>query len=143
MDMLIGQYTVNLSSGRRVAIPKKFVNELGRKMVITRWYEGCLVLVSIENWKVLLNRLTGEKKFITAPVRDIDRFILGGAYEVEPDGQGRVVVPEALANYATLLSQVVFMGLGDRVEIWGWAQWNKREKIVLKEAAATAEKLTK
>jgi len=124
--MLIGSYLGNLSSARRVAVPKKFLNELGNKPILGKWYENCLILVSQEFWQRLLGRLTGGLKVIGLGVRDIERFILGSAFETEPDAQGRIVIPQLLAEYASLESDLVFVGLGDRVEIWPKEAWDRK-----------------
>jgi len=139
--MLIGQYATRITRGRRVAIPKKFRVELGKKMIVAKWYEGCLVLNKIESWEGLLSRLTGRTKVITTPVRDTDRFILGSAYEVEVDNQGRVVLHEALVAYAGLTGAAVFVGLGDRVEIWDEKKWRERERFISENAAGLVEEL--
>lgn len=138
--MLIGQYQAVISSKRRVAIPKKFLRELGSKVVVARWYENCLVIVGDKDWKELLNKLTGNAELFTAPVRETDRFILGSAFEEEPDSQGRIVIPEYLASYASLESEVVFIGLGSRIEIWDKGLWSKKELDLAKDAAALIEK---
>lgn len=139
--MLIGQYETTLSPKRRVAIPSNFRRELGKRFIAAKWYEGCLVLVSQEDWQELLNRLTGKKGIITAPVRDTDRFIMGSAFELEPDSQGRVIIPALLANYANLEDNIVFIGLGDRVEVWTKSEWEKREGFVASHAAEFVEKM--
>jgi len=110
-------------------------------MIVAKWYEGCLVLIGETNWDALLKRLTGESKIITAPVRDTDRFILGSAYELDPDAQGRVILPLSLVNYASLSKDVVFIGLGDRAEIWDRKEWEKRESFVSQHAGEFLENL--
>ncbi|MEK7112741.1 MAG: cell division/cell wall cluster transcriptional repressor MraZ [Patescibacteria group bacterium] len=139
--MLLGTYRGNISPKRRVAIPASFRKELGDKFIVTKWYEICLVLVSTGNWNALLDRLKGESNLITQGIRDTDRFILGSAYELIPDGQGRVVLPAALVSYAGLKNQASFIGLGDRVEIWDKEAWEKREEFVARKAAELIEKL--
>ena len=130
-----------ISPKRRVALPSKFRKELGENPIVARWYEGCLVVVSKGNWKALLARLTGKVGIITQPVRDTDRFILGSAFEIDPDDQGRVVIPKSLSDYAGLKKEIIFLGLGDRVEIWNREAWEKREDYVAKYAADLIEKL--
>lgn len=78
---------------------------------------------------------------MTAPVRDTDRFILGSAFALEADAQGRVVIPETLARYANLGTEIIFLGLGERAEIWNKADWEEREKEISKEASALLEKV--
>lgn len=126
--MLIGSYQTNLSDKRRVAVPKKFIESLGEKPILAKWYENCLVLVSRSFWERLLGRLTGGRKTVSLGVRDIERFILGSAFELEPDAQGRIIIPEILAEYSKIGKEVVFVGLGDRVELWAKDIWDKKSE---------------
>jgi len=141
--MLIGSYLGNLSDAHRVAVPKKFLIELGQKPIIGKWYENCLILVSPEFWQTLLSRLTGGLKVAGLGVRDLERFILGNAFEMEPDAQGRVVIPQLLAEYANLKSDLVFVGLGDRVEIWPKEIWDKKSGELAKTTKEYIEELSK
>ena len=141
--MLIGSYSSVLSLKRRTAIPKKFLEELGKELVVAKWYEGCLVLVGKTVWRALLNKLTGKAQIITGPVRDTDRFILGSAYEVEADSQGRVILPLRLVRYANLKDKLMFLGLGDRIEIWNEEAWQKKEKEISQKASSYIESYAK
>ena len=141
--MLIGQYSSKLTDKNRVAIPKKIRDEVGEEMIIARWYERCLVLVSKENWQNLVSRLVGIGKIIISPVRDIDRFIMASAFEVNLDSQGRFVLSEELIKYANIIDEVVFIGLGDRVEIWAIDTWRKLEEEAEERASRAIEKIAK
>lgn len=137
--MIIGTYTSNISPARRVAVPKKFRQEMPGNFVVTRWYENCLVLVSAASWQDLMKKVSTPSLLATGPVRDTDRFIMGSAYEVEVDRQGRVVLPQQLTDYAGLKDEVLFIGLGDRVEIWDRKEWKKREEYVASHASELLE----
>ena len=141
--MVLGRYSSSLSQSRRVAVPKRFRAELGDRLIITKWYENCLVLLSVDSWQTLLERLTGKDRTITAPVRDTDRFVLGSAFEADTDPQGRVIIPKFLADYAKLeeKKEALFVGLGDRVEIWNPEEWAKREEYLTENASELLEKL--
>jgi len=141
--MLIGQYKSKLTEKNRISVPKKIRDELGDEMVIAKWYEDCLVLVSSANWEKLLRRLIGKQEFVISSVRDIDRFIMAGAFEVSLDGQGRFVLPEELIKYANVHEEIVFIGLGDRVEIWAEEIWRELEKSAEEKAAKAIEKIAK
>jgi MraZ protein len=141
--MLIGSYLGNLSDARRVAVPKKFLKELGDNPILAKWYEDCLILVSSEFWERLLARLTGGKKTAGLGVRDIERFILGSAFETEPDEQGRIVIPEILSSYAALGKEAVFVGLVDRVEIWSRSAWDEKSSSLAKTTKEYIEDLSK
>ena len=133
----------NLSDARRVAVPKKFLKELGDNPILAMWYEDCLILVSSDFWERLLTRLTGGKKAVDLGVRDIERFILGSAFETEPDEQGRIVIPEILSSYANLGKDTVFVGLMDRVEIWSKAVWDEKSATLAKTTKEYIENLGK
>lgn len=141
--MLIGSYQGNLNNKRRVAVPKKFLDELGGKVILAKWYEGCLVLVSLEVWGQLLSRLTGGAKVLGLTVRDIERFITGSAFELEPDSQGRVVIPEILVSYAGIKEALVFVGLVDRVEIWPRETWDEKSSELARVTKEYIEELVK
>lgn len=133
----------NLSDARRVAVPKKFIKELGANPILAMWYENCLILVSSEFWQRLLTRLTGGKKTVSLGVRDIERFILGSAFETEPDEQGRIIVPEILSAYAALGHDLIFVGLVDRVEIWSKTAWDEKSLNLAKTTKEYIEELSK
>ncbi|SRR5258708_5103559 len=141
--MLIGSYLGNLGDKRRAAIPKKFLAELGDEPIVAKWYEDCLVLVSRKFWESVLDRLTGGTKILELGIRDIERFIVGSAFEVEPDSQGRIIVPEILAEYAHLNKDLMFVGLGDRVEIWDKKSWDTKSEELAKTTKEFIERLDK
>ena len=141
--MIIGQYSSNISNKRRVAIPVKFRKTLGSSFILTRWYENCLALVAKDEWEALVRKLVGEAKGITEPVRDTDRFLLSLAYELEPDEQGRVVIPKRLIKYAGIKEKLVFLGLGNRIEVWDEEIWQEKEKEIQKNASEYIEKIVK
>lgn len=141
--MVLGQYKTAITNGRRIAIPKAFRTKLGDNLIVARWYEGCLVLVNRESFDALLQKITLSNKIATLSVRDTDRFILASAFEIKTDSQGRIVVPDKLNDYAKLKQEVVFLGLGDRVEIWDSSVWDQKEKEVSEKAAELIEDLAK
>ena len=141
--MLLGTYPAKFVAGHRIAVPSLLRRDLGEKFILARWYESCLVLIDINSWLDIYKRLSGGTNLIVSPIRDTERFILGSAFEVEPDEQGRVVVPERLAEYSKLKDEVYFIGLGDRVEIWDKESWDVKEKEVIKNAASYIEDLAK
>ncbi len=141
--MLIGQYFSKITLKNRISVPKKFRREIGNKVIIAKWYENCLVIVAEAGWKELLLKITGQMDILTKAVRDTDRFILGSAYELDLDQQGRFVIPGNLKEYAQLSENVVFIGLGSRVEIWNEEVWRDKEKLVQESAAELLESMTK
>ena len=71
---------------------------------------------------------------------DLATTLYADAWPVEPDKEGRIVVPESLVQHATLTESVVFMGLGARFQIWEPTASAQR-KLAAREGAA-ARRLT-
>jgi len=140
--MLVGHYQTKINLKNRTAVPAKYRQILGKKVIVAQWYENCLVIVSKTQWEALLNQI-GEKPFIVSPARETDRFLLGNAFEIDLDSQGRFVVPPTLTKYAGLNEEVVFVGLLNRVEIWDKNNWDKHQKYLNEKAADIAESLSK
>lgn len=139
--MLLGNYLSQLGQGKRVAVPKKFRSQLGDSCIVAKWYDKCLVLLSEEAWSELLQRLTVTETIPTQAVRDTMRFVMGSAFEVEFDRQGRFVLPDALLNYADIKEEVMFLGLGSRIEIWDKKEWETKENYIAEHAGALLEQL--
>lgn len=139
--MLLGKHPARIASGHRVSVPFQFRKELGNPMILARWYEGCLVLVGSEFWNALYKRLIGESRLLISPVRDTERFIMASAYEVYPDDQGRIIIPENLIEYSNLKEDVYFIGLGEKAEIWSKEIWEDKEKEIVLSASEYIEKL--
>lgn len=137
--MILGNYLSQLSSGKRLAVPKKFRSQIGEKCIVAKWYDKCLVLLSEEAWTELLQRLTVSESIPTAAVRDTMRFVMGSAYEVSFDSQGRFVLPDSLMEYAGITKETMFLGLGTRIEIWDKALWEEKEKNISNEAGNLLE----
>lgn len=125
--MLIGQYVGKLGAKGRIAFPKKFRSELGDKLIITLGYENSLIVVSEANWKTLLSGTEG-KPFIQSETRETQRFLLGGAVEVELDSKGRFILPVFLRQFAKIEGEVIFLGLSRYVEIWDKSSWDLYRK---------------
>ena len=140
--MLIGSYTQNVGLKYRVALPAKFRRILGKKIILSRGYEGCLLLIPVKRWQELLSSVA-KGPFVSRAVRDTTRFLLGSAFEIELDDQGRFVLPEALRTYAEIGEETVFLGLGRWVEIWDGKRWVKRQKYLETRGSELAERLAK
>lgn len=139
--MLIGNYHARVSPKGRTALPKKFRDDLGGDIIITQGYENSLVLVSAKSWSHFLAG-SSDLPFVVAPARETDRFLMGNAFEVKPDAQGRFVVPPPLRRYAQIGDAVVFVGVGNRVEIWDASHWEEYRTYLDEHSQEIAEKLS-
>ena len=133
--MLIGEYQHNIDVKNRVIVPAKFREDLGKCFYITKGLDGCLFVLSSEGWEQL------QAKIAAMPIsksRSLQRFFFAGAAEVEPDKQGRILIPQNLREYAGLEKDVTFIGTSARAEIWSTEKWNQINGELTQETIAEA-----
>jgi MraZ protein len=141
-EMLIGEYKSKIGAKKRVAIPKLFRNELGSNLILTRGYEGSLIIVNKSQWENIAKDVINGS-FTDKSVRDSTRFLVGGAVELDPDDQGRIVIPSSLFEYAELERECIFIGLVNWVEIWDTKRWKERLTYINENADTIADELKK
>jgi MraZ protein len=62
---------------------------------------------------------------VTEPGRSLQRLYIGHAQESKMDGQGRILIPPELRDFASLDKKVVLVGQANKFELWDEAAWNK------------------
>ena len=139
--MLIGEYRAKLGLKNRTAFPKALRQELGEELIITRGYEGCLIIVDKAKWSKLI-KLVEIRPLTNLDVRNTKRFLIGGASEIQLDSQARFVIPESLIKYAHLENEIMFVGILDWIELWDNGTWEKRIDQITKESADIADRLS-
>lgn len=140
--MIIGQYSHTIDDKNRLSLPAKFRKEMGKKVVITPGLDSCLFIFSMKEWEKIAERLSvKESSMLQADNRGFNRYLLGGAVEVEIDNVGRMLIPEYLRDRAKLKAKVVFIGVKDRAELWDEEAWNSYRSDIESKAGVLAEKL--
>ena len=139
--MLLGQFEGKISEKHQISLPKKFREVLGSQLIVTKGFENCLIVVSDENWKTLLEGTEG-KPFTNKNTRELQRFLLGNATDVALDSKGRFVLPEFLRTFASIEEDVIFAGIQRFVEIWDKQTWEAHQKELVKNITNIAEKLS-
>ena len=85
--------------------------------------DNCLAIFPNQAWQKLADRV-GEQRYADAGARAFSRFLFSGAFEVELDAQGRVVLPSALREFASLKGDAVVVGALDHIELWEPGRWS-------------------
>jgi len=138
--MLIGEYTHTLDPKKRLSLPSKWREELGRTLIVTRGLDNCLFVYPQNEWRKITEKI-GQLPLGSADTRSFNRFFLSGAVEVGVDSVGRILVPDFLKDFAKLDNKVVLAGIHDRVEIWDEKRWIEYKTQIEAQADALAEKL--
>ena len=121
--MFIGEFSHTIDAKGRLAVPAKWRSQFAEGVIVTRGLDGCLFLYSRAEWEVV------AKKLASLPLsqkqsRAFARLLLAGASDGELDGQGRIIIPEYLRQFASLKHHVTVAGLYNRGEIWDEDAWH-------------------
>ena len=57
--------------------------------------------------------------------RKVRRNFLAGAFEIDLDSQGRVLIPTKLREILDDAKMITIVGCGDYIEIWPTSKWGK------------------
>ncbi|MCM1335130.1 MAG: division/cell wall cluster transcriptional repressor MraZ [Bacteroides sp.] len=120
---LCGEFKSTLDAKGRMNFPVKLREAFGESFVIAKTIGAeCIKVYSAGDWSALVEKINAMPQTRTA---DIQRFLFGSAFEIEPDKQGRMLIPAPLREYAGLKTEVVIVGLSGRAEIWDKAKWDE------------------
>ena len=142
--MFFGETAINLDAKGRLAIPMRYRESIqeqsGGQLVLTysAFDSGALYLYPEKEWERVRDDITGLSTFNPGH-RSLQRKLVGSASAVEPDGNGRIQIPQTLRQVAGLEKRVVLLGMGSRFEIWNETILNQKrveEERSLDEAAS-------
>ena len=123
-----GEYRHVIDAKNRLFIPAKMRDDLGEQFYVTRKLsEPCLVIYSKEEWFHFSARI---KSLPDSKMGKIKQFIFSQTAELTPDSHGRILLPANLAAYASLEKNVVIAGVGDQIQIWNEAAWDKTQSEI-------------
>lgn len=122
--MLIGTYRHAVDAKKRMRMPSKFKATLGSDFIVTKGTGDNLFVFSREEFNAVYEKLTAIPLFDDEAQKPVRKF-LSSAFEAEEDNQGRFLLPKELILHAKITKNIVFVGVGNRVEIWAEEVWDK------------------
>jgi MraZ protein len=139
--MLVGEFDHAIDEKNRLTLPAKFRQAFAGGLVVTRGMDGCLYVFPRDEWEASVEARLAELDPLSKEGRLMQRYFYSGAAEADPDKQGRVMVPSALAEHAGLGRDVVIAGVRDHLEIWDRAKWREHVREIEGSAEHVAERL--
>ena len=121
---MTGTYSCKLDEKGRLSVPARLRDDLGEMFYVTLWMEPCLVAHTQESW----DKLMAKFKAMSAKEQSQMRPLFSNAAKCEPDGQGRILLPQTLREFADLKKNVTVVGMGERTEIWNSEAWEALNK---------------
>ncbi len=141
-----GKYYYTVDPKGRIIIPAPFreiiTSNYSSKLYITNApFDKCLFIYPMEEWNKLQEQIRTKPKSDEA-IRFFLRRVIASATETEMDRQGRILVPIALREDASINSNVVMAGQIERIELWDRSEWDVLFDPAKVDRKAIEDKLT-
>ncbi len=128
--MYLGSNAINMDAKGRLAIPAKvrdaLLSECGGRIVVTaHTEERCLLIYPEQQWQQLLPKIESLPN-INRKAAKMQRILIGYATPLEIDeGNGRILLPPTLRDYAGLEKKLMLVGQSKKLELWSEEEWFK------------------
>ncbi len=124
--LLTGTHERTLDDKKRLALPRKVRDMMQDPALvfITPGPDQCLWLYTQNELEALAERMDAVPA-TDGEGRVFRRLYFAQTESVEIDKSGRLLVPERLAQFASLDKEVVLLGVRDHLELWDMKRWKK------------------
>jgi len=133
--MFRGLNKISLDTKGRISIPTKYRSELAtygsNKLICTIDIDQCLLLYPKKIW-LKIEKTIMELPSLDRSSRMLQRLMVGHASELALDSHNRILVPLELREFTGIKKSAMFIGQGQRFEIWNYQSWNKSRDSWLK-----------
>ena len=112
----------------RVVLPARLKARLpdssDQRIVILLGFQRCLTVYTMNEWEEKLKAFAQVSEYDEQGQQFIRNFTYGMSEETL-DAQGRFSLNKTLISYAGLSGDVVMAGIGNRIEIWSAAEYQR------------------
>lgn len=121
--MFQGETAISVDDKGRLAIPVAYREQIartcGNRLVVTYnpYESGCLWLYPEKTWEQVRDQVNGLPNAKRVH-RNLQLKLVGAATPVEPDGNGRLLLPASHRNAAGIDKRAVLLGMGNKFEVW-------------------------
>ncbi|MCF8054238.1 MAG: hypothetical protein K9K75_03340 [Deltaproteobacteria bacterium] len=129
--MINGQYFHTIDDKGRITVPAKLrevIEGTSENQMKLSFFDKSLILCPIPMWLLIEEEFSGEKLFVEKRLKYLRRHLISAAVDCSLDSLGRIFVPGNLRESAEMKKDVVFVGMGGFIEIWGKERFMQDQK---------------
>ncbi|MGH9303840.1 MAG: division/cell wall cluster transcriptional repressor MraZ [Acidimicrobiales bacterium] len=132
MSLFVGRFDRSVDGKGRVILPSRlrpyFDSTASTGGFLAPHEDGCIALWANEEFTKESNRQHLREEDGVAARHEVREWF-SKVSEIKLDIQGRMAVPGDLKSYAGLDTEVLFVGVHDRVELWSRERWDHRFEL--------------
>lgn len=117
MTDFLGQVTYKVDDKGRIPIPPSFRSALEAGMTLTKGEGGCITIYTKAKWEEIGQSLD-QKGVADRDHRTSSRALFFNAHPATLDGQGRIMLPPQLREYAGITDSATVAGANTWAEVW-------------------------
>lgn len=136
MTLFLSTFQNKIDKKGRVSVPASFRAELSKES-----FQGVVLFRSnvhqcLEGfaWSYMqeIGRRLDDFDLFSAEQDDLATSIFGTAVQLSLDGDGRILLPADLINFAELDEKASFVGMGAKFQIWNASNFENRQEVARK-----------
>jgi MraZ protein len=136
-----GHFEHSLDAKNRLSIPARFRASFSSGTVLAKDPEPCVAIWTPDGHESIIARALGPLNPMGSEYRKLSRFYQGNSFDLELDASGRVTLPAPLLAHAEIEKEVVVVGVGDHLEVWGAERWRSEQEALDAEIGEVTERL--
>jgi len=135
--MFLGEYQHSLDKKGRLTVPARYRQLLAEGGYITQGFDRNLMVLRIAAFESMSAKVN-QMSLTNSSARELRRVLFSRAERIEPDKNGRILLPSFLRQEIGLDGEVMVVGVGNYFEIWSPSTW-QNQMTRLREAQDNAE----
>jgi len=133
-----GEFEYSIDNRGRIPIPARYRASFGSRAILVQGEEGLVEVYTIEAYQQASAFVTGEPP-TTKKGRRMRRRFFGHSFDVDLDGQGRILLPSKLREHGDLRGPVTIVGRGECLELWNPERYDAEEDDMRNESKNKTE----
>ena len=114
-----GKYSLHVDDKGRMRIPQRFRDAMVTSQIYAMYSAGgCISFITEEEYNELMSNFKSMITVAPTPALSAARAIMSHTSPISEDSQGRFTLSSDLKDKAGLGKDVVFVGMGNKIELW-------------------------
>jgi MraZ protein len=132
-----GTFEHTLDAKNRLTVPVKYRSALadGALLAMPLDQRPCVAIWLPGEYDSYTQRAIEELPPLSTRRSELERFFFGNSQLIDLDAAGRIMLPVFLIDHAKLSRDVVVVGAGNRLELWGRDGWSEHQPALLDRVA--------